>query len=721
MRDRRRKSKKNKNYRSYFVCSLILSAMVGIGVLILLLVKNPHILPGKINPGHKTEKAAAPDELLLQYISCIEKKEYDRMYSMLDEQSKENISKDDYITRNQKIYEGIEAENIRAEITSMNRNQESGMVLAYHTSLDTIAGKIEFENQAVFHKNEQSKYVLSWKDSMIFPELESADKVRVSLHPAKRGEILDRKGEVLAGPGTASLAGLVPGKMDTESKTDKSKIASLLNISEESIEKALSAKWVKEDSWVPLKTIEKLDEVQLLTENPSEQTLKNKKLQDALLKIPGVMITDTEVRTYPLGKAASHLTGYVREVTAEDLQNHEGEGYNSSSVIGKSGIEGLYEKELKGKDGYEIDILNSDGQVKEILASRFKEDGKSITLTIDSYLQKNLYEEFKKDKSCSAAMDPYTGEVLALVSTPSFDSNDFIRGLSEKQWKKLNEDQSKPLFNRFRQRWCPGSSFKPIIGAVGLAAGILDPDEDFGSEGISWQNDASWGRYTVTTLHTYKPVILSNALIYSDNIYFAKAALKIGREKLEDGLDRLGFNRKLPFEITMAKAQYSNTDKIETEIQLADSGYGQGEILINPLHLAALYTAFANDGSAVKPYLLYQENPEPVIWLNQVFPAEAAEEIKTDLVKVVNTGTGYPAYRADINLAGKTGTAEIKASKEDTTGTELGWFGVFTADKEAEKPILIMSMAEDVRDRGGSSYVVKKVKAVLDDYFSDKQ
>ena len=721
--NRRNKSRRVKKYFSYFICSMVLAGTVGAVILVLLLWKNPQVLPKGISIGRKEEVSVTPDVILMQYLSCIEKKEYETMYSLLDEQSKTEITREDFITRNQKIYEGIEAENIKAEITSMEKDQNMATVITYHTSLDTIAGKIEFENQAVLHKDEKENLVLSWEDSMIFPKLESTDKVRVSRHSSKRGKILDRNGEVLAGPGTASLVGLVPGKMNTESDADKKELASLLNITEESIEKALSAKWVKEDSLVPLKTIEKLDDAQLLTENPSEQTLINKKLQDALLKIPGVMISDTQVRAYPLGKAAAHLTGYVQKVTAEDLEKHKGEGYNSSSVIGRSGMESLYEKELKGMDGYEIDILNSDGKVKEILTALPKEDGKDITLTIDSHLQNTLYEEFKEDKSCSAAMNPYTGEVLALVSTPSFDSNDFIRGLSEEQWNELNEDKTKPLYNRFRQSWCPGSSLKPIIGAIGLATGTLDSNEDFGSEGRSWRKNASWGGYSVTTLHTYEPVILSNALIYSDNIYFAKAALKIGRESLEEGLNRLGFNQALPFEITMAKAQFSNTEQIETEIQLADSGYGQGQILINPLHLASLYTIFANKGSAIKPYLLYRDSSEPEDWLPQVFSEEVADQIKTAMIKVVNTkeGTGFPAHRTDIDLAGKTGTAEIKASKEDTSGTELGWFGIFTTDKETEKPILMISMVEDVKDRGGSSYVVKKDKLVLDVYFSDNK
>ena len=227
--------------------------------------------------------------------------------------------------------------------------------------------------------------------------------------------------------------------------------------------------------------------------------------------------------------------------------------------------------------------------------------------------------------------------------------------------------------------------------------------------------------YYVTTLHAYEPVILKNALIYSDNIYFAKAALKIGERDMESSLTKLGFNEELPFDIKVAKSQFSNTDKIEKEIQLADSGYGQGQILVNPLHMACMYSAFCNEGNMIKPYLTYKEDAMPDVWIKEAFTKDVAQTVLEDTKEVINNphGTGYAACRTDITLAGKTGTAEIKASKEDTTGTELGWFSVFTTDENMDRPIMIISMVEDVKGRGGSGYVVKKDSQVLEKWLSD--
>ena len=662
----------------------------------------------------KQNTLVSPEELLVEYMSHIPEQEYEEMYAILNIEASRNISQDDFVKRNSAIYEGIEVDNMEIEVTAYDEERKA---VTYQTSFDTVAGNISFENEAIFLKGEDG-YKLAWDDSLIFPELGSTDKVKISTTQANRGEILDRNGRVLAGKGVASSVGIVPGKLEDRDEAIQ-QIAELLEIESEVIEKKLSAKWVKEDSFVSIKTIPKVAEIELMKIEQDEEVLKENERQEKLLEIPGVMISDTEVREYPLGEAAAHLVGYVQSVTAEDLENHAGEGYTANSVMGKSGMEGLFEKELKGQNGSSIYIVDSAGNKKTELASIFVQDGKDIQLTIDADLQRSLYAQFKEDKSCSVAMNPYTGEVLALVSTPSYDNNDFIMGLSNEQWTALNEDENKPMYNRFRQVWCPGSTFKPIIAAIGLESEAIDPMEDYGNEGLSWQKDSSWGSYCVTTLHTYEPVILENALIYSDNIYFAKAALKIGTEEMESSLTELGFNEEIPFDIKMAKSQYSNTENIETEIQLADSGYGQGQVLVNPLHMACIYSAFCNEGNIIKPYLVYQAEATVTFWMPGAFSKETAKQVLEGTKKVVNDshGTGYAAHRDDIVLAGKTGTAEIKASKDDTSGTELGWFAIYSTEETVEHPILIISMVEDVKGRGGSGYVVKKDSAVLEDWF----
>lgn len=665
---------------------------------------------------NKEDPWKSPEELLLTYMAHIPQGEYEKMYEMLDIKESGNITEEDFIQRNSAIYEGIEMQNMLVEDVEYDKE---GNLVRYQTAFDTVAGKISFENQVIFLKGEEG-YKMVWDDSLIFPGLLSTDKVRVSTTQANRGEIYDRKGQLLAGIGVASSVGIVPGKLEDKDSAI-GKMAELLGIEKETIEKKLSAKWVKEDSFVPIKTIPKVDEIGAMSIEAEDDLQEEKDRYEKLLEISGVMITDTEVRQYPLKDAASHLIGYVQSVTAEDLEEHAGEGYTANSVIGRSGMEALFEKELKGQNGHRIYIVDSDDKEKRELASVLVEHGQDVKLTIDANMQTTLYKQFEEDKSSSVAMNPYTGEVLALVSTPSYNNNDFIMGMSGKKWTSLNEDENQPLYNRFRQVWSPGSTFKPITASIGLDSGAIDPMEDYGNVGLSWQKDASWGSYHVTTLHGYEPVNLENALIYSDNIYFAKAALKIGAEEMEKSLSRLGFNEAIPFEIQMASSQYSNTESIETEIQLADSGYGQGQVLINPLHMACIYSAFCNEGNVIKPYLVHQEEAKADYWIAEAFSSEVAKRVLDGTVKVVNDskGTGYKAHRDDIILAGKTGTAEIKESKEDISGTEIGWFTVFTAEDTVDQPILIVSMVEDVKDKGGSGYVVGKDILVLEEWFDN--
>ena len=699
---RNRRKKQSKKFIGIFA-GILLVCGIAVSILATMIIRNL----GK-------EK---PVDLIVKYMKHIENQEYEEMYAMLDTENNLSVEKNKFIERNSKIYEGIEVKNLRLSKVSAEKNGGKSTTVSYFTSFETAAGKVEFENQADFIKRKEG-YKLIWKDSLIFPGLTEKDKVQISISEAERGEILDRNGRMLAGKGLATSVGIVPGKLEENSLEQ---LSNLLEIDAETIESKLEASWVEEDSFVPVTTIQKIQETDLLTMHQDEETIQESERQKKMLEIPGVMLSDIEMRSYTLEEAAAHLIGYVQAVTAEDLEEHPDEGYHANSMIGRSGVEGLYEKELKGKDGCEIRIVDENGNIKESIASVSKEDGKDIQLTIDAELQKMLYQQFQEDTGCSVAMNPYTGEILALVSTPSYDSNEFIRGMSSEKWNLLNEDVKRPLYNRFRQVWCPGSTFKPVVAGIGLKTGLIDPNEDFGKEGLAWQKDSSWGDYQVTTLHEYEPVTMRNALIYSDNIYFAKAALKIGADNFEKSLDEVGFNQKLPFEIQMTESQYSNTDKIETEIQLADSGYGQGQVLVNPVHLASIYTAFLNEGNMIKPSLLYQENAQGDVWISEAFPSDAATEVLEGLKGVINdpNGTGWGAHREDILLAGKTGTAELKATKEDTTGTEIGWFSVFTTEKSTDKPILILSMAEDVKDLGGSGYVVKKDKAVLDWYLSE--
>lgn len=268
------------------------------------------------------------EQLLTEYMNYINKHEYEKMYKMISKEHSSNISMEEFVKRNKNIYEGLETKDLSIKILNEKSN---GKEISYLTSFNTLAGEVKFQNEVNFIK-EKFEYKLVWKDSIIFPQLESTDKVRIDTVEAERGQILDRNGKVLAGKGVASSVGLVPGKIQDKENTII-KLAELLEVDIDVIKNKLSAEWVKDDSFVPIKTIPKVSELELMKINPDENLVKLKENQEELLSIPGVMINDIEVRDYPLKEAASHLVGYIQKVTAEDLEENKGKGYDSNNYL----------------------------------------------------------------------------------------------------------------------------------------------------------------------------------------------------------------------------------------------------------------------------------------------------------------------------------------------------------------------------------------------------
>ena len=654
--------------------------IIGISVCVLLIVSVFFIF----NQGKSNE------QVVTEYFELLKKKDYKQMYQMLNQKTVYTPTQKYFVEKYKEIYDDIGADNIQVKILD-----EKNDIVKYQISMDTVAGTIEYKNK-IGVKNEQ----IQFNNNLIMKDYKDGCKIKVTTYnPEKRGRILDRNGKVLAEDGKGYSVGLVKGKLNGEN--DYGQIAKYLETDVETIQKKMSASWIKDDSFVPIKTV-------------SEIT-KNGLVYNGILNISGVKISTVGIRTYPYDKVASHVVGYVQNVNAEDLKKHKNEGYNSTSVIGRSGIEAVYEKQLRGSSSGKIDLVDKNDKVIENLcALEIDKSPQDITLTIDIDLQQSLYNEYQNDKSASVALNPQTGEVLALVSTPSYSNNDFVLGLSTDKWNALNNDSNQPMMSRYKQTYTPGSTMKPITAAIGLETKTIDPDKDLGAKD-KWQKDSSWGSYYVTTLHAPSPNNLKNAITYSDNIYFARNALNIGKDNLFKYYKNLKIGERIPFELALNKSQYINKNQKANDQLIGDSGYGQGQILMNPLQLASIYSAFVNNGSIYRPHLVEQGEQ---MWIQRVFSDKTVKTIKEDLINVIadEKGTGHAIYHDSIALAGKTGTAEIKQSQSDTTGTELGWFTVMTTD--SKQPLLITTMVEDVKDRGGSGYVVEHTKTPLDLYLS---
>ena len=597
------------------------------------------------------------------------------------------------------FFEEIECEAIKTANINLQKQDAYNTKVTYTNSVRTLYGEFDYENSLNLKKLDDKKYYIDWNYNAVYPNYDAGYSVKINTDEAKRGSLIDRNGILLAGSGYIASVGLVSGWMNSDTKEqDIKKVSELLGISAETINKKMSASYVKSDTFVELDTISK-QELQLLSN---------------LREIEGIKINDVESRVYPLGEKAAHITGYVQKANSDDLK--ENKKYDENTLIGRTGLELAYNERLRGENGYEVLLIDENGNTKSTVLKTEKIDGENIKLTIDANIQSTVYDIYSEDNSATVVMYPGTGEIIALVSTPSYDPNKFVIGMTTQEWNDLNNNPNNPMYTRFLKRYAPGSSFKPVIGAIALETGTINSYDEYEKSGTSWQKDSSWGSYYITTLKEYdEPATLLNALIYSDNIFFAKTALKIGAEKLEKELRELGFEKDLEIDLEAKNSQISNDGKFTSEIQLADSGYGQGQILLNPIHYAAIYGIFANNGNMVKPYIEMAQDTETTFIKEHAFSKQVTDVIKNALIQTIENpeGTAHSAKIEGLKLAGKTGTAETKSTKEEIA-KELGWFNAFIADENSDKQYVVISMVEDVENKGGSQYVVNKVKKIFE-------
>lgn len=647
-------------------------------------------------------KEETPEEAASRYIKAWNEQQFEKMYEQLSKNAKDTIDKESFTERYKMIYDGIRLTKLEVKPNFPKEklsNKENEVNIDYEIKMNTIAGELHFTHNFKLIKEEteeEKRWVVDWNPSLIFPQLEDGDKVRVETMPAKRGEILDRNGEGLAVNGKALNIGIVPERLPENETASFEKLADLLQLPIETIESKRNAAWVEANMFVPITTIAK-DDHRL----------------DELLKIQGVTYMETDARIYPLKETTAHLIGYVQEINADELKEFKEKGYREGDQIGKNGLEKVFEDKLRGKDGGRIYIVDEEGIEKEEIARQEPVHGETIQLTIDVNVQKRIYTELQKELGTAAALDPKTGEVLALVSAPSYDPNRFVLGMTSSEWEALNEDPNKPLLNRFSSTYAPGSVIKPITGAIALDSKAVERKTAFDVKGLKWQADSSWGDYFITRVtDPGKPVELETAMIISDNIYFAQAALKTGEKQFLEGAKRFGFGESIPFEYPIKKSTLTNEKSFKNEIELADSGYGQGKVEMSILHLAAAYTAFLNEGNVLKPQLLKNDaDAGKQIWKEQATDPNTASLMNDLLVQVVHhpNGTGTGAKIAGKQIAGKTGTAELKKTK-DENAEENGLFVAYDSEKQ---DMLVAMLVENVKERGGSKYVVSKVKKVL--------
>lgn len=630
----------------------------------------------------KTQELNNAEKSAKTFLNYLSKQEFDKFPELLNEGSIKESGYDNakLVEKYQTIFSGIQAEGIKSKEVKVTKDKTDQFTFTYKLDMTTPLGNLKDLTYKTTIKKTSDGYEINWAPNLIFPEMTGKDKVTMGIDPANRGEIVDRNGEGLAVNQAFDQVGIVPGKLgEGQEKTNNIKAFSeQFKVSIEDIEQKLKQEWVKPDSFVPLAI--SFDPVTTLPQGAASQ--------------------DAMVRYYPLKEAAAQLVGYVGTITAEDIEKDP--SLSSTGVIGKVGLEQAYDKQLRGQDGGNITIIDDKGEFRSVLQKVAKKDGDKIQIAIDKNVQSQAYTIFNNRPGSAVVMDPQQGDLLAATSSPSFDPNKMANGISQVDYDAYANNENLPFTARFATGYAPGSTFKTITGGIGLDAGTLKPDEEIEINGLKWQKDASWGDYFVTRVKEASPVNLRTALVNSDNIYFAQQTLRMGEETFRKGLDKFIFGEKLDVAIPMNPAQISNEDKFNSEILLADTGYGQGQLLVTPIQQAAMYTVFQNEGKLVYPKIELSKETKTK---DNVISSNAANTIVTDLLGSVEDETGYVhnMYNPDFSLAAKTGTAEIK-DKQDTVGKENSF--LLAMDRSHNK-FSAMIMVEDSRKNDTATNISK--------------
>ncbi|WP_176332555.1 penicillin-binding transpeptidase domain-containing protein [Enterococcus sp. 12C11_DIV0727] len=630
----------------------------------------------------KTQELNNAEKSAKTFLSYFSKQEFDKFPELLNEGSVKESGYDNakLVEKYQTIFSGIQAEGIKSKEVKVTKDKKGQFTFTYKLDMTTPLGNLKDLTYKTTIKKTSDRYEIDWAPNLIFPEMTGQDKVTMGIDPANRGEIVDRNGEGLAVNQAFDQVGIVPGKLgEGQEKTNNIKAFSeQFKVSIEDIEQKLKQEWVKPDSFVPLAI--SFDPVTTFPQGAASQ--------------------DAMVRYYPLKEAAAQLVGYVGTITAEDIEKDP--SLSSTGVIGKVGLEQAYDKQLRGQDGGNITIIDDKGEFRSVLQKVAKKDGDKIQIAIDKNVQSQAYTIFNNRPGSAVVMDPQQGDLLAAASSPSFDPNKMANGISQVDYDAYANNENLPFMARFATGYAPGSTFKTITGGIGLDAGTLKPDEEIEINGLKWQKDASWGDYFVTRVKEASPVNLRTALVNSDNIYFAQQTLRMGEETFRKGLDKFIFGEKLDLAIPMNPAQISNEDKFNSEILLADTGYGQGQLLVTPIQQAAMYTVFQNEGKLVYPKIELSKETKTK---ENAISSNAANTIVTDLLGSVEDETGYVhnMYNPDFSLAAKTGTAEIK-DKQDTVGKENSF--LLAMDRSHNK-FSAMIMVEDSRKNDTATNISK--------------
>jgi penicillin-binding protein 2 len=678
--------------REILILLLILATLAGCG--------------GKPTPTAPPATVGNPADIATAFLNAWSQARYGEMYGLLTPADQATYSEENFTRTYQSFAVNAKLTSVNAQLIALlaDGDQARGRFRASFAS--QAVGEFERENPIALTLVGQEWHV-QWSPAMILPELQSGDIVQVLYQASVRGNIYDKDGHALAAQDTYVTIGVVPALIQDE-RTLLAALSRILGMAPNAIQ----------DKY---KDAQRADWFMPIADISPEQ---NQVHYDELSALPGVTLREKPLRAYANGTLASHILGYMGQISEEELKTWHLQGYQSGDIVGKSGLEAWAEPYLAGQRGTQLVVVSAAGQVRAIVAGQPAVHSRNVIVTLNTELQKAAEEALGNRLGSIVALDPRNGAVLAMVSYPSFDPNDFAGGVSASVWNALIGDSRTPLLNRATQAlYPPGSIFKVVTMAAGLEKAGLTPASTFTCPGSWSAYNRTWKCYGV-----HGTLDLVRGLIQSCDVVFytvGKALQDTDPQALPDmakafglgaltGIDLPGESPGLvpdnAWKLRVRSESWYPGDSINLAI-------GQGDMLATPLQMAAVYAAIASGGTLYRPHVIaeipaWTDDEEDIINQPEVIgtlpvSAEHLAAIKRGLegVTLPPYGTSYKVFQGmSVAVAGKSGTAENIFELPHSW-----WVGYAPA---GDPQIVVVAVVENVGE--GSKFAAPIVRQVME-------
>ncbi len=652
------------------------------------------------------------------FLISISDGDYAGAYKYLSKEAKEKISEDDFIAKYRNIYEGLQLTSLLYNNLRKNSIASSRDYLCEAIIDSTLIGTLRWEISIPVSYTDKGVEI-DWSPSVFVPGMEWGDTIKTSKLAAPRGEIFSADNSLLV-ENTYMDVVYIESAAITDASAIADKLSPVLGMVKEDLLNILQSPKVQRDDYLILKEY-------------MPGTLP-KYIEEGIIGIDGVGINSTNMkatRNYPLydkGISLSHALGYTGKISAEELEKADTDIYNSDSIIGKSGLEKVFEDDLRGSPGYEVFISREDGTKRKSIYSNKPTPGNDLVLTIKDDVQAQAEELLAKYlkkgmPGVALVMDPTSGAIEAFASYPSYDPRIFLKPIPEDVWSSLNDSESgNPLFNRLTQGlYPPGSVLKPFVAAGAMENGAISTNTVFEGKIVDnfWTPEDNWVWPPIKRAEdSGTPLNLERAMIHSDNIFFAYTAMQMGQESFLALMGKFGFGKPMSFDMFNAVSSVLNEGTNFDRKMLADSGYGQGEILITPLQMASMFCAFENGGSVPRPRILQsvyktegnnysiQRENKPANWLTNVISQDSISTLIPMMHKVCSDpgGTAHSMGLGRYDIWAKTGTAQVGEDKR----REISWI-IGYINKDGKKKLVMVMLDANEKEGGLKLDIAKKL------------